>query len=207
MAVRSRLEIAERRKVPAQPPVSRLAYRNAGGGIYPPVGGLSGVNRFTPAERRKQLRWIAEPVIPGRARLGHGTAQPIPPFDQRNLFPREERRRQGAVRVAVIPRLAPHLDFPVKSRGAPEPFVHLARDFALRGDQRPARLPAELPSEEMVIQRLLAVAAVLRELGEDFALPQLLQLVKRRRPTRQFRPAGNRHNQSHQFAYQMIVRG
>src|SRR6266540_6904283 len=98
MAVGGGPAIAQRRKIPAQPPEPRLAERDTALGINPPVAGPPGKSRFTPTQRRVQLRWIAQPVIERGAGVGYGTTQPIAQFHQRRLLPREEWRQKRAVR-------------------------------------------------------------------------------------------------------------
>src|SRR6185436_8399577 len=67
-------------------------------------------------------------------------------------------------------------------------------------------LPAKLPRKQMVIERLLAIAAVGSELRQHFLFPEFFQISQRSRPARQLRPARDGQDQSRQFAQQMIVR-
>src|SRR5947208_3132819 len=94
MAVGGGPAIAQRRKIPPQPPEPQLADRDTALGINPPVARPPGKSRLAPTQRRMQLRWIAQPVIERGAGRGYGATEPIAPFDQRGLLLREEGRQK-----------------------------------------------------------------------------------------------------------------
>ncbi|MFO1498532.1 MAG: hypothetical protein U1G07_09095 [Verrucomicrobiota bacterium] len=92
-----------------------------------------------------------------------------------------------------------------EGRGHPKAVFDRGRNRPTGRAQSQTRLPAELPTEQVVIQSLFAVASIRGKLGEDLPLPQAFQSLQRTAPPAQFRPPDHRQDQAGQFAQYVII--
>ena len=193
MSVRGHAAESERRGIEARGPLA------------PAGDGVAAFIEDCPAAFGRGVRQGRRGAEPG-ADGGVLAAQPRAPFAQCDGFRKIERRDVRIVAVAEIPRLVRLHEFREAARCFGQTRRHIVLHCHSRSLHRRRALPAHFPGEEMIMQRLLAVAAIAGELRQQRAGLHRCDLIRAGGERLNLRPARQCHEHSSEFAQQVIVR-